>query len=76
MVGFSETSLDGAELMLLHVKNKLATGANLTSTDKLGAMTATFAQVRERYGPGVDDAQPVEIPLPETVKGAIANARS
>ena len=71
----SDTALSGADLILLHVKQKLSAGLSLTSTEKLGAMSATFAELRSRYGPGPADSQPVDIPLPETVKGAIANAR-
>ena len=66
----------GAEMTLLHAKNKMATGAHLTMSEKLAASAATAAQVRDRYGPGPADAEPIEVPMPETVKGAIANARS
>ena len=72
----SETAPNGAELTLIHAKNKLAMGSTLSTTEKLGAMGAAFAEQRAKYGPVPADSKPIDVPLPETVKGAIANARS
>ena len=72
----SEAAPNGAELTLIHAKNKLSMGSSLTTSEKLSAMGAAFAEQRAKYGPVPADAKPIEIPLPETVKGAIANARS
>lgn len=66
---------DGADITLGHAKTKLAVGSKLTTGERLSAMAATATKTRDRYGPTPADAEPVEIPLPETVKGAIANAR-
>lgn len=74
MVSFNTSAPSGAELSLLHAKNKLSTGAHLTTSEKLASMGATAALSRDRYGPSPADAEPIDIPLPETVKGAIANA--
>ena len=68
--------LNGAELTLLHAKHKLSMGSELSITEKLGAMGAAFAEQRSQYGPVPADATPVDIPLPESIKGAIANASS
>ena len=76
MVSLNEDALSGAELTLLHAKHKLSTGTHLTLTEKLGAMGASFAEQRSQYGPVPADAKPVDVPLPESVKGAITNARS
>ena len=67
--------LDGADITLAHAKTKLAVGSKLTMVERLGAMAASATKTRGMYGPTPADAEPVEIPLPETVKGAIANAR-
>jgi hypothetical protein len=76
MANFSDTALNGAELILLHDKHKLSMGSRLTTTEKLGAAGATASELRSHYGPVPADAEPVDVPLPETVKGAIANAHS
>jgi hypothetical protein len=39
-------------------------------------MGAAFAVQRSKYGPVPAEAEPVETPLPEEVKGAIADAHS
>ena len=70
------TGPSGAELTLLHAKHKLSMGSDLAITEKLGAMGATFSTRRAEYGPVPADAKPANIPLPEDVKGAIANASS
>jgi hypothetical protein len=71
-----EAGLNGAELVLLHAKHKLSMGSRLQSGEKLGAESATAAELRAGYGPVPRDSEPADIPLPETVKGAIANAHS
>jgi hypothetical protein len=75
-MSIADAALDGSELSLVHAKQKLAMGSRLELAERLGATSATAAQQRDVYGPVPADAKPVEIPLPETVKGAIANARS
>ena len=72
----NDTALDGSELVLLHAKHKQGMGNKLQLTEKLGAISATAAEMRAGYGPVPRDARPADVPLPENVKGAIANAHS
>ena len=75
-MSIDSNALTGAELTLLHANQKLSMGSTLTTAEKLGAMGAAFAVQRSKYGPVPAEAEPVETPLPEEVKGAIADAHS
>ena len=72
----SHSGLSGGDLSLLHAKLKLSMGSRLQLAEKLGAITGTLSRQRKVYGPVPSDAAPVDTPLPESVKGAIANAHS
>ena len=65
----------GSELVLSHAKHQMAAGITLTHAERLGAMAAAATELRQHYGPTVKTAEPVDIPLPETIKGAIASAK-
>jgi len=65
----------GAEITLSHVKQKLSAGLTLQMSERVGAAVAAATGAREKYGPTIRMAEPLEIPLPETVKGAIASAK-
>jgi hypothetical protein len=75
-MSIDKTGLNGAELVLLHAKHKLSVGSRLQGTEKLGAESASASELRAGYGPVPRDAEPADVPLPETVKGAVANAHS
>jgi len=72
----NNTALDGSQLVLLHAKMKEGMGNRLELAEKLGATSAASAELRAGYGPVPRDARPADVPLPENVKGAIANAHS
>ncbi len=67
--------VSGSALVLSHAKHQLAAGVELKGAERLGAMSAAAVELREKYGPTPKTAEPIDIPLPETIKGAIASAK-
>ena len=68
-------TIDGASAVLSGLNQKVSTGGKLSQSEVLMGMTAAATKTMESFGPGPRDSKPVEIPLPESLKGAIASAR-
>ena len=68
-------TIDGASAVLSSLNQKVSTGNNLTQSEVLMGMTAAATKTFESFGPSPRDSQPIAIPLPESLKGAIASAR-
>lgn len=61
------------ENVLRSLGRKLGSGAELTLSEQLMAMTATAKTTANYYGPGPTDMTVQKPELPETVKGVLAN---
>lgn len=64
-----------SDIILGGLNTKLSVGGSLTQLEILMGMTAEATQTARTYGPGPRDSQPIEMPLPESLKGAIASAK-
>lgn len=68
-------TVDGASAVLSSLNQKVSTGNSLTQSEVLMGLTAAATKTFESFGPSPRDAKPIEMPLPESLKGAIASAR-
>ena len=59
--------------VLTSLGRKIGAGQELTTTERLMAMTATAQSTADRYGPGPADMVVQQPELPETVKGVLAS---
>lgn len=61
------------ENVLIALGRKLGSGAELSLSERLMAMTATARSTSNYYGPGPAEMVVQPPDLPETVKGVLAN---
>lgn len=74
MVEFTAAQpVDITDNVLTMLGRKMASGHELTLSERLMAMTATAATTADRYGPGPADMVVAPPELPETVKGVLAS---
>ena len=64
--------LNGAELTMRDVGARFSSGFKLTFTEQDMAMSAVAALTADKYGPSPATMQLKPVPLPENVKGALA----
>ena len=67
--------VDGSTAVLTSLSQKVSTGGKLTEAETLMGLSATATKTFEAFGPSPRNAQPIDKPLPESLKGAIASAR-
>lgn len=65
----------GADLILRGLNQKLTVGSKLTELEVMMGMTAEATNMARQFGPGPREMEVIEIPLPESLKGAIASAK-
>lgn len=61
------------ENVLVTLGRKIGSGAELTGTERLMAMTAAAQATADNYGPGPAEMVLQKPELPETVKGVLAH---
>lgn len=61
------------ENVLRTLGRKVGSGSELTTSERLMAMTATAQVTANNYGPGPEDMVLQRPELPETVKGVLAH---
>lgn len=69
----SVSPLSLSENILTVLGNKVATGQELTMSERLMALSASGAIVASKYGPGPAEMVLTPPPLPEDVRGLLAN---
>ncbi len=66
----------GLDMVLTGVARTLDTQGSLNNIEKLMATSATAAKTAEQYGPRMGNIELEPIPLPEAVKGILAQYMS
>lgn len=61
------------EIVLHSLGRKISAGSELSTTDRLIAMTATAQKISDNYGPGPAEMVLQKPELPEQVQGILAN---
>lgn len=61
------------EVVLQSLGRKIGSGSELSTTERLMAMTATAQKVSNNYGPGPAEMVLQQPELPEQVQGILAN---
>lgn len=66
------TPMKTSEVILTDLGSRMSRGVKLSMVEQGMAMTATASQTADRFGPGPADMKLPDNPLPENVKGALA----